>query len=70
MTQLEKLSVVLADGCWHLTEELLQEVGYRFSANRHTAAKKHGYRFEKRRGGRSPVRVPDVVRCKLCQLRA
>ncbi|MBW4651687.1 MAG: hypothetical protein KME20_01300 [Kaiparowitsia implicata GSE-PSE-MK54-09C] len=51
MTQLEKLSTVLADGRWHSTEELVQEVGHRFSATMHTAAKKYSYRFEKRRGG-------------------
>lgn len=51
MTQLEKLSAVLADGRWHSTEELVQEVGHRFSATMHTAAKKHGYYFEKRHGG-------------------
>lgn len=50
MTQLEKLSAVLADGRWHSTEELVQEVGHRFSATMHTATKKHGYHFEKRRG--------------------
>lgn len=51
MTQLERLSTVLADGHWHSTDELVQEVGHRFSATMHTAAKKHNYRFEKRRGG-------------------
>ncbi|MEP1079864.1 hypothetical protein NDI52_31125 [Leptolyngbya sp. PL-A3] len=47
---MEKLSAVLADGHWHSTEELVQEVGHRFSATMHTAAKKYGYHFEKRRG--------------------
>jgi hypothetical protein len=51
MTQLEKLSSVLEDESWHSTEELVQEVGHRFSAPMHTAIKKHGYRIEKRRGG-------------------
>lgn len=51
MTQLERLSAVLGDGNWHSTEELVQEVGHRFSATIHTAIKKHGCRIEKRRGG-------------------
>lgn len=50
MTQLEKLSSVLGDGCWHSTQALVQEVGHRFSATMHIAIKKHGYRIEKRRG--------------------
>lgn len=49
MTQLEKLAFVLADGDWHSTEKLVQEIGHRFSATIHTAIKKHGYRIEKRR---------------------
>lgn len=50
MTQLEQLSSVLSDGHWHSTEELVQEVGHRFSTTMHTAIKKHNYRIEKRRG--------------------
>ena len=50
MTQLEQLSSVLGNGNWHSTEELVQEVGHRFSATMHTAIKKHGCQFEKRRG--------------------
>jgi hypothetical protein len=50
MTQLEQLSLVLSDGNWHSTEELVQEVGHRFSATMHTAIKRNGYRIEKRRG--------------------
>jgi len=50
MTQLEKLSSVLSDGNWHSTEELVQEVGHRFSATLHIAIKKHGFYIEKRRG--------------------
>lgn len=50
MTQLEKLSFVLADRDWHSTKELVQEVGHRFSATIHTAIKQHGYQIEKRRG--------------------
>lgn len=41
MTQLEKLSSVLADGDWHSTKELVQEVGHRFSATIHTAIKQY-----------------------------
>lgn len=48
MTTLEKLSQVLADGNWHSTEELVQEVGHRFSATIHVA-KQRGDRIEKRR---------------------
>lgn len=50
MTQLEKLTSVLSDGNWYSTEELVQEVGHRFSATMHTAIKKYGYQIEKRRG--------------------
>lgn len=32
MTMLEKLSLVLGDGQWHSTAELVEQVGYRFSA--------------------------------------
>ncbi len=49
MTMLEKLSVALSDGDWHSTDELVQEVGHRFSATIHVAIKKHGYKIEKRR---------------------
>jgi hypothetical protein len=74
MTQLEKLSSVLADGSWHTTNELVQEVGHRFSATMHTAIKKHNYRIEKRRGndrqyeyrmtvGRSLLRKHRVEEC-------
>ncbi|NJR61944.1 MAG: hypothetical protein HC769_25815 [Cyanobacteria bacterium CRU_2_1] len=45
------MSSVLSDGNWHSTEELVQEVGHRFSATMHIAVKKHGFRVEKRRGG-------------------
>lgn len=48
MTTFEKLMLVLADGDWHSTEELVQEVGHRFSATVHVA-KQRGHRIEKRR---------------------
>lgn len=48
MTTLERLMQVLADGGWHSTEELVQEVGHRFSATVHVA-KQRGHRIEKRR---------------------
>lgn len=48
MTTLEKLMLVLSDGNWHSTEELVQEVGHRFSATIHRA-KQRGDRIEKRR---------------------
>jgi hypothetical protein len=48
MTTIEKLMIALADGNWHSTEELVQEVGHRFSATIHIA-KQRGYRVDKRR---------------------
>jgi hypothetical protein len=48
MTTLERLMRLLADGEWHPTEELVQEVGHRFSATVHVA-KQRGHRIEKRR---------------------
>ncbi|KGF74050.1 hypothetical protein DO97_00645 [Neosynechococcus sphagnicola sy1] len=50
MTTIEKLLHVLSDGGWHSTEELVQEVGHRFSATIHVA-KQRGDRFDKRRLG-------------------
>ena len=44
---LEKLTLVLSDGKWHSTEELVEKVGHRFSATMHVAIKQHGYRIEK-----------------------
>lgn len=49
MTMLEKLKLVLSDGNWHMTEELVRLVGHRFSATIHVAIKKYGYRIEKHR---------------------
>lgn len=48
MTTIERLLLVLSDGHWHSTEELVQEVGHRFSATIHVA-KQRGDRIEKRR---------------------
>ncbi len=48
MTKLEKLLALLRDGYWHSNDELVQEVGHRFSATMHVA-RQQGYRFEKRR---------------------
>jgi hypothetical protein len=48
MTTLERLMRLLADGEWHSTEELVQEVGHRFSATVHVA-KQRGHRIGKRR---------------------
>ncbi|MEM9218450.1 MAG: hypothetical protein AAGD25_29430 [Cyanobacteria bacterium P01_F01_bin.150] len=48
MTTFERLMQVLADGDWHMTEELVQEVGHRFSATVHVA-KQRGHQIEKRR---------------------
>ena len=49
MTSLEKLERILADGNWHSTEELVQNVGHRFSATIHIAIHQHHYQIEKRR---------------------
>ena len=40
MTTLETLRVVLSDGDWHATEELVKKVGHRFSATMHVAKQK------------------------------
>jgi hypothetical protein len=48
MTTLERPMQVLADGGWHSTAELVQEVGHRFSATVHVA-KQRGHQIEKRR---------------------
>jgi hypothetical protein len=48
MTTLDRLMQVLADGSWHSTEELVQQVGHRFSATVHVA-KQRGHQIEKRR---------------------
>jgi hypothetical protein len=50
MTKLELLVVVMGDGGWYSTEELVGRVGHRFSATKHVA-QKQGYRFEVRREG-------------------
>lgn len=50
MTTIERLQLVLSDGNWHSTEELVQEVGHRFSATIHVA-KQRGDQIEKRRVG-------------------
>ena len=48
MTKLELLLALLGDGYWHGNDELIHDVGHRFSATMHVA-KQQGYRFEKRR---------------------
>ena len=50
MTKIEQLAVLLSDGEWHSTSELVEQVGHRFSATKHVA-EKQGYQFEKRREG-------------------
>jgi hypothetical protein len=52
MTTLERLLKVLSDGNWHSTEELVREVGHRFSATIHIAKQK-GDQIEKRRVGKN-----------------
>jgi len=49
MTRLERLERILADGNWHSTEELVQNVGHRFSATIHIAIHQYRYQIEKRR---------------------
>jgi hypothetical protein len=51
MTKLEKLVVLLSDGQWHSTVELVEAVGHRFSAAMHVAVHRYGYQVEKRRSG-------------------
>ncbi len=48
MTTMERLLMVLSDGSWHGTAELVESVGHRFSATIHVA-KQRGYRIDKRR---------------------
>ena len=50
MTQLEKLSLVLADGSWQTTKELVQEVRHGFSATIQIVVRKYGCKIEKRQG--------------------
>ena len=49
MTKIEQLACLLADGAWHSTSELVEQVGHRFSATMHVAVHQHQYQIEKRR---------------------
>lgn len=51
MTKFEKLLLLLSDGNWHSTAELVESVGHRFSATIHIAVHQHRYQIEKRRDG-------------------
>jgi len=53
MTMIEKLAMVLEDGQWHSTAEMVEQVGHRFSATLHRA-KQQGWQVDKRQ---SDVRV-------------
>lgn len=64
MTTLERLLQVLSDGNWHSTEELVQEVGHRFSATIHVAKQK-GDRVEKRRVDRNQFEYRLLVAGKV-----
>jgi hypothetical protein len=64
MTTIEKLLLVLSDGNWHSTEELVQEVGHRFSATVHVA-KQRGDRIEKRRVDRNQFEYRLVMTAKV-----
>lgn len=50
MTKLELLVMVMQDGQWYSTEDLVSRVGHRFSATKHVA-EKQGYKFDVRRQG-------------------
>lgn len=49
MTMSEKLTQVSGDGLWHLTAELVEQVGHRFSVTLHRAVKEQGWQVERRR---------------------
>lgn len=57
-TQLQKLLNVLSDGEWHWTDELVREVGHRFSVSIQ-AARSKGYNIP------SPVREGRQNRYRL-----
>lgn len=61
MTRLEKLERILADGNWHSTEELVQNVGHRFSATIHVAIRQHHYQIEKRRSSGNQFEYRKIV---------
>lgn len=63
MTTIERLRLVLSDGNWHSTEELVQEVGHRFSATIHVA-KQRGDRIEKRRVDKNQFEYRLLVTAK------
>lgn len=64
MTRLEKLERILADGNWHSTEELVQNVGHRFSATIHVAIRQHHYQIGKRRSDGNQFEYRKIVRTK------
>jgi len=49
-TKLDLLLAALGDGQWHSSEELIESVGHRFSANIHDA-RTRGYEINHRRDG-------------------
>jgi hypothetical protein len=78
-TQLDKLLALLADGRWHPTEELIEQVGHRFSVAIQTA-RQRGHTIERRRDGISnewrlapitkthPDRSPEAINQeKICE---
>jgi hypothetical protein len=52
MTKLELLVGLMGDGGWHSTDDLVCQVGHRFSATKYVA-EKQGYQFDRRRNGQS-----------------
>ena len=49
-TKMDLLLSLLSDGQWHPTDQLIEEVGHRFSATIHLA-RQAGHRIERRRDG-------------------
>jgi hypothetical protein len=64
MTTLDRLMQVLADGSWHSTEELVQQVGHRFSATVHVA-KQRGHQIEKHRVDRNQFEYRMLLAAKV-----
>lgn len=49
-TKMDLLLSLLSDGQWHSTDQLIEEVGHRFSATVHLA-RQAGHKIERRRDG-------------------
>jgi hypothetical protein len=64
MTTFERLIQVLSDGGWHSTEELVQDVGHRFSATVYVA-KQRGCQIEKRRVNKNQFEYRLLIAAKV-----